>query len=360
MQRKEMARSGRNAVPRAPTYPTYTPPVTSVVQDSYDSYAAEKNKKLQPTTTKGKGMQLGKKSKTTSMFNQVRGDLGPEAEPSAPLTSSSPAPRIQAAASTRTPIAATNEGILVTVVEAISARLTREGTVESFDVKGDLQLKITDPTLSSVKLNLTVDDLRSAQYKTHPKVDRALFNNNRVIQLKEANKGFPTNNAIGVMRWTYADKSGDSENLPITFTIWVNDNGGGTFNVTVEYELMGGDTLRDVTVAIPYATSEPQVSSFDAVYQVTGDSVEWTIGTVDADNSSGSFEFEAHAESDAEFFPMSVGFAKTKPFVNVDVSHGPDLYGMNQRLLMRCLRVGLVDYADQREPRHLLREECQV
>lgn len=44
MQRKEVARSGRNAVPRTPVYPTYTPPSRNTVADTYDSYEAEKNK----------------------------------------------------------------------------------------------------------------------------------------------------------------------------------------------------------------------------------------------------------------------------------------------------------------------------
>ena len=44
LQRKEMARSGRGVAPRAPSYPTYTPPSRPVGIDTYDSYEAEKNK----------------------------------------------------------------------------------------------------------------------------------------------------------------------------------------------------------------------------------------------------------------------------------------------------------------------------
>jgi len=44
MQRKEASRSGRNAAPRTPVYPTYTPPPRSAVTETYDSYEAEKNK----------------------------------------------------------------------------------------------------------------------------------------------------------------------------------------------------------------------------------------------------------------------------------------------------------------------------
>ena len=64
---------------------------------------------------------------------------------------------------------------------------------------------------------------------------------------------------------------------------------------------------------------KPAVSSFDAIYEVTGDSLEWNIGPIDADNASGSFEFEAQADDEAEFFPMGVKFDMSRPFVDVDV-----------------------------------------
>jgi len=121
------------------------------------------------------------------------------------------------------------------------------------------------------------------------------------------------------MKWRYSAKSGSSDDLPITLTAWINQGSDDTYNVTVEYELTGNDSLRDVTVTIPYDTSEPTVASFDAVYEVSGDSLDWTIGTIDSENSNGSFEFEAQAESDSSFFPMNVRFLKTKPFIDVEV-----------------------------------------
>ncbi|KAK5001520.1 hypothetical protein LTR28_012546, partial [Elasticomyces elasticus] len=71
MQRKEMSRSGRGTIPRTPAYPTYAPPTQPTMPDTYDYYTAEKNKTFnKPLATRGKGMQLGKKSKTTNMFEQ--------------------------------------------------------------------------------------------------------------------------------------------------------------------------------------------------------------------------------------------------------------------------------------------------
>lgn len=325
MQRKEMSRSSRAAGgggmgggsgPRTPQYPTYTPSAPATVPDTYDSYEAEKKKASKPLALGKKGMQLGKKNKSTNMYDQVAGDMPAEAEPlvSSPKTAAPVAP-----ASARQSTSFDREAVHITTSESISARLDREGLLKSFEVKGELQLKITDPAFTQVKLELHAGQTHGAQLITHPKVDKAAFKNSKTIQLTDTSKGFPSNMGIGVMKWKLAPKVEDVSDPPITFRVWVEEN-GNMFNITVEYELTGGDTLKDVTVTIPYETDEPNVSSFDAVYEVSGDSLEWNIGTVDEEHSSGSFEFEAQADSEADFFPMRVRFNKSNPFVDVSVS----------------------------------------
>lgn len=268
-------------------------------------------------------MQLGKKSKTTDMFERVRGEMGAEVEESAssplvPNNSVQVAPT--PAPASRISSSLDRDAIHVTIAETISAKLSREGAVNSIEIKGDLQLKISDPTLTKVKLDLVANASHGVQFRTHPNVDKALFNSSKAVQMSNTAKGFPVNNSVGVLRWRAVPKADDSSALPISFTVWVNKGSDDTYNITVEYELTGGDSLKDVTVIIPYATSEPAVSSFDAQYEVSGDSLEWTIGLVDEDNASGSFEFEAQAGDENEFFPMQVKFGKTKPFIDVDVS----------------------------------------
>ncbi|KAF2756937.1 coatamer subunit protein [Pseudovirgaria hyperparasitica] len=320
MQRKEMARSSRGAAPRTPSYPTYTPSVPTTVPDTYDSYAAEKAKTSKPLSKQGKGMQLGKKSKTTNMFDQVKGDLGPEAEIASPLVSNTPAASIPVAVPAgRTSTSIDREAIHITTAESISASLDREGILKSFDVNGQLQLKISDPSFTQVKLDLAIGNNRGANLITHPKVDKNAFRNSKTIQLSDTSKGFPANMAIGVMKWKLSAKPDEVDDLPITFRAWVEES-GSSFNITIEYELSGGEELQDVSLIIPFTTDEPNVSSFDAVYEVSGDSLEWNIGTVNAENSSGSFEFEASGDSDAEFFPMKVRFTKATPFLDVDIS----------------------------------------
>ncbi|KAI9735323.1 MAG: hypothetical protein M1818_006518 [Claussenomyces sp. TS43310] len=320
LQRKEASRSGRGSTPRTPVYPTYTPPSRPSVPETYDSYEAEKNKSYKPIAPKGKGMQLGKKSKTTDMFERVRGDMGGEAEEPATLIQSHPPPAaIEHTASAPVP-SSDHDAIHVIIAETISAKLSREGSLNSLEVKGDLQLRISDASLTKVKLDLTAVPSHGAQFKTHPNVDKSIFTKSQAIQMSNISRGFPVNNSVGVLRWRAVPKADDSSAIPITFTVWVNKGSDDNYTLTVEYELTGGDALKDVTVAIPYSTSEPSVSSFDATYDVSGDSLEWKIGMVDEENNTGSFEFEAQAEDENEFFPMQVKFSKTTPFVDVDVN----------------------------------------
>lgn len=270
-----------------------------------------------PLAPKGKGMQLGKKSKTTDMFERVRGDMGGDVDDS-PLVP--PAP-VAAAESAEPRISSTfdRDAVHVTISESISANLSREGAVNSLSISGDLALRISDPNLTKIKLGLQAIPSHGAQFRTHPNVDRNLFNSSKTIQMSNAARGFPVNNAVAVLRWRASPKVEDNSACPITFTVWINNN-DGKFNVTVEYELTGGDGLKDVSVVIPYSGSEPVVSSFDAAYKVSGDILEWNIGSVDDENPNGSFEFEAESSDENDFFPMTVRFSKTTPYVNVDVS----------------------------------------
>lgn len=268
-------------------------------------------------------MQLGKKNKTTDVYEKVRGDFGPEVEDSAPLVSASTPTAAENKASSAQPSADSGSPIHITIGETISAKLSREGALKSFEVKGDLNLRISDQAFTKLSLSLLADEgPLKAQFRTHPNVDKNLFTSSKIIQLKDTTKRFPSNNNIGVLRWRATAPADTSDVLPLTFTVWVNKGSDDSYTITIEYELTSSTAapVRDVVVTIPYSTSEPAVSSFDSMYEVTGDSLDWTIGTVDEENSSGSFEFEAQADDEGEFFPMNVRFEMAKPFVDVDVA----------------------------------------
>lgn len=264
-------------------------------------------------------MQLGKKSKTTDMFERVRGDMGGEVDDTPLVAPAAPAPAAAPQSEPRMSSALDRDVIHVTIAESINAKLSREGAVNSIAINGDLTLRVSDASMTKIKLGLQAIPSHGAQFRTHPNVDRNVFNSSKAIQMSNTARGFPVNNAVGVLRWRASPKADDPSACPITFTVWINKD-GSKYNITVEYELTGGDALRDVSVVIPYQGSEPVVSSFDAAYEVSGDMIEWNIGAVDDENPNGSFEFEAETDDENDFFPMNVRFSKTTPYVDVDVS----------------------------------------
>ncbi|KAL9051136.1 MAG: hypothetical protein Q9162_006208 [Coniocarpon cinnabarinum] len=339
-QRLEQQRAQRAQMPVRPTYPSYNPPTvpTTVVSDPMDSYNAEKNKSKNLKPAK-QGLVLGKKNRAANAFDAVRQELGPEddaplvgaAQPSQPPSKAAPASAAPIAS--RASLSGDREAVHVTFGETINAQISREGTQESFEVSGSLQLRITDPSMTQIKLQMLTDSTGvGAQYTTHPKVDKNVFLQSKVVQLKDTTKGFPSKGAaLEVLRWKYNAKSGSEGELPLMLTAWINEGDEGSFSITVEYELTGGDALRDVAITIPYGSNEPRNISEDAIYEVGGDSLEWQVGGVDSDNGSGSFEFEAEADGADVFFPMSVRFAKSSPFVGTDVA-GVTLINMGQNV----------------------------
>jgi hypothetical protein len=264
-------------------------------------------------------MQLGKKSKTTDMFERVRGDLGQEVDESPLVPIATPTAPEPAAASRASAHHADRDAIHISVNESISAKISREGIANSISITGDLTLRVTDPSLTKLRLRLDASQSHGASFRTHPNVDKGVFNSSKVIQLANQAKGFPVDNAVGVLKWRAAPKTDDSSALPIMFTVWVNKGSDGSTAMTVEYELTGGEPLHNVVVSIPYSGQEPSVDP-DASCSLLGDCLEWQIGDVDDSNASGSLDFEANTDDENDFFPMQVRFSKPSTFMNIDVS----------------------------------------
>ena len=266
-------------------------------------------------------MQLGKK-KAGGAFDKLRQELGPEVEESAPLMSSTPTHH-DVASPPRQSFSTDHNPITVLISEVIEAAITKDGSVKSYEIKGDLALRITDSSLSKVRLDVAIEDPHGAVFKTHPNVDKAQFNSSKAIQPKVLNKPFPANGqALEVLRWRHASKGDvDAADLPISFTVWFNRGSGSEYTLTVEYELQNpDDELRDMIVSIPFVTAEPTITSVDEVYEVNGDTIDWSIPRIGRDNASGAFEMEGVADDEGELFPMSIKFAKETPVINVDVS----------------------------------------
>lgn len=105
----------------------------------------------------------------------------------------------------------------VVIREHINAEMVRDGGLNNLELRGDMNLQISDPDLSKVKIALApaaVNFGPELQFKQHPKVDKFVANRDRVVALKDPSKGFPVGQPLAVLKWRYAGK--DETYVPLS------------------------------------------------------------------------------------------------------------------------------------------------
>ncbi len=293
-------------------------PPSVYVPSSVDPYAASKTETPKAVS---KGMKLGAPSKASTMLDSLvqEDNLSHIATATAPLPSSTrggaeaaPAPVIQ------------HQPIQLVVEEKVIAHLTRDGAVESFEVKGSLTLTATTDAaaLSKVQLATSSADMPAGlNFQTHPKVNKQEYDQSKVLVLKDASKGFPVGRPVGVLRWSYS--STDDSQVPLTLNCWPEEEGQGKMNISIEYQMNGQNReLHDVNISIPLGTAEPpQVASIDGTYRhdPREQRLVWHMDLVDSSNSSGALEFVVAGRDAQAFFPIIVSFASQTLYADINV-----------------------------------------
>lgn len=230
--------------------------------------------------------------------------------------------------------------IMLVVNEKVYARMTRDGVVESNEVKGSLTLTAAteEAGLCSVQMK-TFRNAEKFTFTTHPKVNKGMYEKTGLLQLKDVNKGFPSSRPVGILKWSYSSASEDL--IPLKINCWPEEESRGQMNVSIEYELQQTDmTLHDVCIRIPLGTTDSvNIINMDGSYKHNSSQgeLEWQLPLVDGSNASGSLEFTiAQKDSDA-FFPITVDFSSQQLFCGIEVlkvasadGSTPIQYGMTQ------------------------------
>lgn len=139
------------------------------------------------------------------------------------------------------------------------------------ELKGDMNLQISDPALAHLRLTLTPpSDFggHNLQFKQHPHVAKFAPGKDRVVALKDPSRAFPVGQSLAVLKWRYAGN--DESNVPLSskplvrhslcemlmrfrlVNCWPAPSNDGTCEVSIEYELENESvTLYDVVISIP-------------------------------------------------------------------------------------------------------------
>lgn len=224
--------SGYSAVPRyeAPEPPASRTPTTT------------SSSTPRPPAFKSGGMKLGaKKSKQNELLDALAPELAasPQPEYSQPNT-----PAVDSTPASRAPVAQYNErgsvpeveperhvgqlsrsefvlkispSVHIVIKETLSLSLLRDGGVQSMELKGDMNLLISDPEHTHLRLTLsepTDFGGNGLQFKQHPNVAKFTPGQPRVVALKDSSRAFPVNQSLAVLKWRYAGT--DESNVPLS------------------------------------------------------------------------------------------------------------------------------------------------
>lgn len=157
----------------------------------------------------------------------------------------------------------------VKIEEELTVKLSRDGLIETADVKGTLSVRANAPEASRVLIRLSDFAAPGFQLQLHPTIARS-FLNDHVLTLKQADRGFPVDSSVSVLHWR--QPNGGDALVPLSVTCWPEVLEDGC-NVNVEYTLNREvlPALSNVRICIPLpAGASPEILSVDGSYHFVG------------------------------------------------------------------------------------------
>lgn len=216
--------------------------------------------------------------------------------------------------------------IMLVISEKVSTKINKSGMIESFEIKGSLTLTTSpDAPMCVVALDIK-GNKDSFVFSTHPKINKALYESNCALQLKDLTKGFTPQRPVGILKWNYTSMNDNNNNnikIPLKINCWPEEEGRGMCNVSIEYSTDYPVSLHDVRIKIPLGTTEvPNIINSDYTYKHSPSTGElmWEIPSIDESNPSGGLEFSILQRDLNVFFPIVVTFHSQKLFCDVDVT----------------------------------------
>lgn len=267
-----------------------------------------------------KGMSIGgmKGAKNDSLFDA----LVKEEKLNPALAAKKASNALSSATEEPVASAIVQQPIMLSALEKITAALTRDGDVTNVEVKGNLTLTAADDDVACCAVQLAVDSSTSTgfSFNTHPKVNKALFDKNRVLIMKDTSKGFPAGRPVGILRWSNSQLSNDF--LPLTVNCWPEEESKNKMLVTIDYSALNKFQLHDVKIRIPILSADvPAINTIDGNYKhdKANNCLIWEIDMIDASNTSGNLEFTINEKDADSFFPIDISFSSQQMQCNIDV-----------------------------------------
>nr|CAB3459631.1 unnamed protein product [Digitaria exilis] len=279
-----------------------------------DSFASKPKGRPSTAATapgKGFGMKLGKTQKTNQFLESLKAEGEVILEDVQPSTVSS-----------RSSALPPSDPVTVTIEEKLNVVVKRDGGINSFDVQGTLALQVLNDADGFIQLQIESQDIPGLSFKTHPNINKDLFNSQQILGAKDPNRPFPSGqNETPLVKWRIQGM--DESSLPLSVNCWPSVSGNETY-VNIEYEASEMFDLHNVIISIPLPAlrEAPSVRQIDGEWKFDSRNsvLEWSILLIDQSNRSGSMEFVVPPADPSSFFPISIGFSASSTFSDLKVT----------------------------------------
>ncbi|CAI9101546.1 OLC1v1038895C2 [Oldenlandia corymbosa var. corymbosa] len=252
------------------------------ISSDVDSFSTKPKGASRPSASatappKGSGMKLGKSQKTNQFLESLKAEGENIVEDVRPTVGQS-----RAAAPLPT------DPITFTIEEKLNATLKKDGGISSFDVQGTLSLQLLSEDDGQIQVEVETNP--SVAFKTHPNINKELFNKENILAPKDASRAFPVNqpgNGLALLKWR--KQSSDESLVPLTINCWPSVSGNETY-VNIEYEAFSQFDLQNVVISVPLPTLRdgqgPSVRQIDGDWRYDSRNyvLEWSIDLIDDSN----------------------------------------------------------------------------
>ncbi|XP_061381168.1 coatomer subunit delta [Danaus plexippus] len=214
----------------------------------------------------------------------------------------------------KTVVTTNNKDVHLRFEERLNLVAGRDGDIQSFELSGLLTLRISNEQFGKIQVHVDNKDARPLQLQTHPNVDKEHFRTSGVVRLKAAQRAFPVNSDVGVLKWRLAN-TGDTPQ-PLSVNCWPSEGANGTCDVNIEYELEQEHlALADVNINIPLPAGNTSlvVHQWEGSYTQKGKMLVWNIPLINKQQKSGTLEFTVTPAIRNDFFPLSVTWTSETP-----------------------------------------------
>ena len=268
----------------------------------------EKPKERVPRPPPAKGLTLGKKSKARDKAQQMILEEG-----------LSPSDRIRKNTTQDEPVVEEpiiTKGLLLQFNEIVNIKMSRNGGVDEFSVKGNLTVQGPQGGKFALRVNQRQEKLK---LRVAGGVSQNTFDGDKYLVFENRKQKDPSY----LLQWMLSSKN--DRDVPININCWgVTDTGkGSTFSLEVELKNENMN-LGEIDIMIPVINPrEVQVSDISGTIEAheRDNILKWTTSPISKDNPSASLEFSVPVRTPEDnFYPINVSFTSESNlgFVEID------------------------------------------